>query len=258
MALNIKKISNYYKYPKDRGLNVFAFFMNGIIGKIFGQNVAAKFLRRYILGYRDFYDLLLESNGKILHIGACKAEEAAIYQSAGLGAIFIEANPALEEELKSNIAGKTNMEYIIALAMESVGQIIQFNISNNIESSSALKFSKLASGKDSLWPDLDLKMVSTISLESTTIAQLIESGKLIREGIDHIVVDTQGTELKVLQGMPASLLKQASFITLEASTVEIYEGQDLLEDIKKFLAKYGYRPMWQPTSPHADLSFKRY
>jgi hypothetical protein len=58
--------------------------------------------------------------------------------------------------------------------------------------------------------------------------------------------------------MPAALLEQASYITLEASTVEIYEGQDLLEDIKKFLAKYGYRPLWQPTSPHADLSFKRH
>lgn len=258
MALNIKKISNYYKYPKDHGLNIFAFFMNGIIRKIFGQSVAAKFFARYLLGRRDFYDLLLESKGKVLHIGACRAEEAGIYQSAGLGAIFIEANPALEDELKSNIAGKANMEYIIALAMDTAGQIIQFNISNNIESSSALKFSKLASGEDSLWPDLDLKMVSTISLESITIAQLIESGKLRAEGIDHIVVDTQGTELKVLQGMPAALLEQASYITLEASTVEIYEGQDLLEDIKKFLAKYGYRPMWQPTSPHADLSFKRY
>jgi hypothetical protein len=41
------------------------------------------------------------------------------------------------------------------------------------------------------WPDLDLKMVSTISLESTTIGQLIENGKLRLEGIDHIVVDTQ-------------------------------------------------------------------
>lgn len=258
MAINIKKISHYYKYPRDHGLNIFAFFMNGIIRKIFGQSVAAKFFARYLLGRRDFYDLLLESKGKVLHIGACRAEEAGIYQSAGLGAIFIEANPALEDELKSNIAGKANMEYIIALAMDTAGQIIQFNISNNIESSSALKFSKLASGEDSLWPDLDLKMVSTISLESITIAKLIESGKLRAEGIDHIVVDTQGTELKVLQGMPAALLEQASYITLEASTVEIYEGQDLLEDIKKFLAKYGYRPMWQPASPHADLSFKRY
>lgn len=258
MALNIKKISNYHKYPRDHGLNIFTFFMNGIIRKIFGQSAAAKFLRRYLLGRRDFYDLLLESNGKVLHIGACRAEEAAVYQSAGLGAIFIEANPALEEELKSNIAGKANMEYIIALAMNTAGQIIQFNISNNIESSSALKFSKLASGEDSLWPNLDLKMVSTIPLESTTISQLIEDGKLKPEGIDHIVVDTQGTELKVLQGMPAALLEKASYITLEASTVEIYEGQDLLEDIKKFLAKYGYKPMWQPTSPHADLSFKRY
>ena len=258
MTLNIKKISNYYKYPRDHGLNVFAFFMNGIISKIFGQSVAAKFFRRYLLGRRDFYDLLLESNGKILHIGACRAEEAGIYQSAGLGAIFIEANPALEEELKSNIAGKANMEYIIALAMDTAGQIIQFNISNNIESSSALKFSKLASGEDSLWPNLDLKMVSTITLESTTIGQLIEGGKLSPEGIDHIVVDTQGTELKVLQGMPAALLEQASFITLEASTIEIYQGQDLLDDIKKFLAKYGYRPIWQPTSPHADLSFRRH
>jgi FkbM family methyltransferase len=258
MTFILKKIYNYYNYPKDRGLNILTFFMNGIIRKIFGKSLVAKFLSRYLLGRRDFYDLLLEGKGKVLHIGACRAEEASLYQSAGLGAIFIEANPSLEHELKSNIAGKLNMEYIIALAMDTTGEIIQFNISNYIECSSALKFSKLASGEDSLWPDLDLKMVSTISLETITIAQLIEDGKLKADGIDHIVVDTQGTELKVLQGMPAKLLEQASHITLEASTVEVYEGQDLLEDIEKFLAKYRYKPMWQPTSPHADLSFKRF
>jgi len=258
MIHKINKLLNYYKYPRNNGLNIFVFVLNGIIRKIFGQSASAKFLSRYILGRRDFYDLLLESKGKVLHIGACKAEEAGIYQSAGLGAIFIEANPALEDELKSNIAGKRNMEYIIALALDTVGKTIEFNISSRIESSSALKFSKLASGEDSLWPDLDLKMVSTVSLESVTITHLIESGKLRTDGIDHIVVDTQGTELKVLKGMPAALFENASYITLEASTVEIYEGQDLLEDIKKFLAQYGYRPMWQPTSPHADLSFKRY
>jgi FkbM family methyltransferase len=194
----------------------------------------------------------------VLHIGACRAEEAGLYQSAGLGAIFIEANPMLEDELQKNLAGKAKMEYIIALLMDTVGRKIEFNISNNIESSSALKFSKLTTGEGTLWPGLDLKMVSTITLESTTIEHLIVSGQLRTEGIDHIVVDTQGTELQVLKGMPRKLLEQASFITLEASTIEIYEGQDLFYNIKSFLADFGYRPMWQPVSPHADLSFKRY
>jgi len=78
-------------------------------------------------------------------------------------------------------------------------------------------------------------MVSAISLDTRTIAQLIEGGKLRPDDIDHIVVDTQGTELKVLQGIPAALLEQTSYMALEKSKIEIYEHQDLLEGINFFL-----------------------
>lgn len=250
-----KKFKNAYQEAEKYKLDASAFIFHRIISKSFGNNQVGRWLQKIVLGQIGFDDVLRQVKGKVLHIGACRAEEADLYKRHGLDAIFIEANPALENELKNNLSGKQGMEYIIALVLDCEGHKTKFNISSSIESSSTLDFSKLAT--DHLWPDLDLEMVSTIILESTTIAALVESSKLRIDGIDHIVIDTQGTELKVLQGMPKKLLEQASFVTIEASTIAIYEGQDLFPDIKQFLAGFSYRPLWHPVSPHADLTFKR-
>lgn len=254
----VKRVLRVYSYPKRFNLSIHTFITYVIIRKLFGSGFVCKYLNRVFLGRIEFVEVLKNTKGRVLHVGACRAEEATLYQEANLGAIFIEANPSLEQTLKRNLVDKSDMQYIIALVMDVPGKEIEFNISNNIESSSALKFSKLANGADSLWPDLDLKMTSTVTLQSTTINCLIESGKLKIDGLDHIVIDIQGTELKCLRGMPRKLLEQASYITLEASTVVVYEGQDLFDSIQIFLADFGYKPMWRPVVPHGDVTFKRF
>jgi len=252
-----KKLTDLYRYPKEYDLRVGSYICHRVLLKTFGQSKVNKFLTKNILGFQNFTNILANTKGKVLHIGACRAEESEIYQNAGLGVIFIEANPALEEDLKTQLAGKTDMDYIIALVMNTQGQKVRFNIGENIESSSVLDFSKNTVALNKLWPDLDLKMINSIELESTTVMDLIKDKRLNIKSIDHIVIDTQGTELEVLKGMPRIFLEQVSYITLEASTIEIYEGQSLYSSIKRFLAGYGFKPMWEPVAPHADLSFKR-
>jgi FkbM family methyltransferase len=252
-----KKLIDLYRYPKEYNLPVSIYICHRVLLKMFGQGKVNQYLTKKILGFQNFTNLLNYTNGKVLHVGACRAEESEIYQNAGLGAIFIEANPELEKDLKTQLADKNNMNYIIALVMNTKGQKVRFNIGENVEYSSSLDFSKNTVTWKKLWPDVDLKMINFIELESTTVMDLIKDKKLDIESVDHIVIDTQGTELEVLQGMPRVLLEQVSYITLEVSTIEIYNGQKLYPSVKQFLAGYGLKPMWEPVAPHADLSFKR-
>tara|TARA_R110001592_G_scaffold57277_1_gene174160 strand:+ start:37596 stop:38579 length:984 start_codon:yes stop_codon:yes gene_type:complete len=64
-----------------------------------------------------------------------------------------------------------------------------------------------------------------------------------REGItriDHIKIDTQGTELEILEGA-ADMLSRISVISSEVEFVPLYQEQPLFEDILGFLRSHSFR-----------------
>jgi hypothetical protein len=132
----VKRVLRVYQYPTEFNLSVHTFIAHVIFRKLFGSGFVCKYLNRVFLGKIEFVELLKNSKGRVLHIGACRAEEATLHQEANLGAVFIEANPSLEQILKKNLVDKLDMKYIIALVMDVPGKEVEFNISNNIESSS--------------------------------------------------------------------------------------------------------------------------
>lgn len=63
-----------------------------------------------------------------------------------------------------------------------------------------------------------------------------------REGrrIDAIKIDTQGSELGILQGAETCLAETIFIAEVEVSFLERYEGQPLLRDIESFMAERGF------------------
>jgi FkbM family methyltransferase len=77
-------------------------------------------------------------------------------------------------------------------------------------------------------------VIKEITLEATTIDRVQESAQCI---FDIIKIDTQGSELQVLEGLKSGL---PFAILTEVSFFEIYKGQVQFHDLQKFLFDKGY------------------
>ena len=64
-----------------------------------------------------------------------------------------------------------------------------FNISNNVDgvSSSIFEFGDYSSGKNSLWPELNLNMINKIELTSTKLDSLFEKNNIESKNIFMII-----------------------------------------------------------------------
>lgn len=82
--------------------------------------------------------------------------------------------------------------------------------------------------------------------------------------IQHLIIDTQGSELSVLQGC-GDLLNNTVKITCEVEYVELYKDQPLYSDISEYLSTFGFKlegfvrkVRWNEATPvFADAIFKK-
>ena len=85
--------------------------------------------------------------------------------------------------------------------------------------------------------------------------------------IDYLKIDTQGSELQILEGAKGLLEQQRIYVLkVEVSTIPVYKGQALFSDIDLFLRKYGfilvdfmtyrkeYKPLFESKNQHAHYS----
>jgi FkbM family methyltransferase len=87
----------------------------------------------------------------------------------------------------------------------------------------------------------DLVIEKTVRLTSATLDTIIS-----REGLeppDFIKLDTQGTELEILQAAPAAV-SGALLIEAEVEFTEIYEGQPLFHDVAGFMQDKGFELLY--------------
>jgi lipopolysaccharide transport system ATP-binding protein len=85
------------------------------------------------------------------------------------------------------------------------------------------------------------KHISSIIVETTTLDNWAEEN--LEQAIDYIKIDTQGTELEILQGA-VKALKTARCIDLEVEFNPIYTNQPLFSDIDQFLRNQDFM-LWK-------------
>ena len=197
---------------------------------------------------------MIESSG-ILHLGAHRGSESAVYEYFGKKVIWVEANPKIFLDLQINIKKYLFQDAYCCLLSSTDNSKIEFNISNNDGASSSIfKFGELSEGKKSLWNKKNLKMIKSIQLNTITLDTFIKNNKINIKNYNHWVIDVQGAELLVLQGAKNNL-KHCKSIFIEVSNGDIYKNGSQWKDVNKFLKRNNFKPLWKVNKKHQDVLF---
>jgi FkbM family methyltransferase len=172
----------------------------------------------------------------IIHVGANTGQEIASYKNAKPDiCVYIEPIPSVYEKLASNLQGISNHYPVQALCSDVNNQEITFNVaSNNGESSSMFDLGK----HEKLYPQINY--VESLRLQTKTLDNIIEEQFPDRK-FNLLVIDTQGAELKVLQGSHKLLENNISCVYAEVSEDPLYEGGCTFEEVTNFLKPYGFK-----------------
>ena len=179
-----------------------------------------------------FSEVDVEKKG-IIHIGAHKGQEVALYLELGFKKIMlIEANPEWVSFLQDKFKAQTEVT-IIDKAISDTSGIIDFHIhtsqSGSTEPASILQMKEFN------------KIVTSLNTPETIKVPVVRLEELFNHGVHNIndynflSVDVQGAELQVLKGCE-SIMSKFDAIICEVNLIELYEGGVLEEEISDYLA----------------------
>jgi FkbM family methyltransferase len=184
----------------------------------------------------------------IIHVGAHRATEAAVYDWFQKKIIWIEANPLIFHNLIDNIYLFHNQVAYNYLFHNTDDEEINFYISNNDSaSSSVFKF-----GKESF--NDDLKTINTLKLCTKKFDTFVTEKKIDIEQYNFWIIDAQGAELLIMNGAKESL-KKCKSIYIEVSTKDYYADGARYNDLKNYLALFNFFPFNEPSKAHQDVLF---
>ncbi len=170
----------------------------------------------------------------VIHIGANVGQERNLYKKYDLDVIWIEPIPEVFTQLQANLSGYKEQRAFQYLVTEVDHQKYDFFISNNNGQSSSILDLK---GHKEIWPNIEF--TTTLSLASITLDSLLKKEQIDVTRYQALIMDTQGSEMLVLQGS-LPVLKHFEFIKLEVPDFESYGGCCQLSDISAFMMENGY------------------
>jgi FkbM family methyltransferase len=171
----------------------------------------------------------------VIHIGANEGQERDLYAAFGLNVAWIEPIPEVFRTLTNNISEFRRQRAFNYLVMDEDGREYEFHISNHAgASSSILDFSKVKE----MWPDLTYER--TVKLRGFTLKRILEEERLDIRDFDALVLDTQGSEHKILLGA-SDLLRKFNFVKIEAPNFESYKGCSQIDELSSFMISHGFR-----------------
>lgn len=169
----------------------------------------------------------------ILHVGACQMEELQDYQDLSIkNVIWVEANPrlVLENKQKAYDSGHILLEGLI---YDEDDLEVDFNLTNNLQSSSILSFGKHSEYHPHVYVE------NVIKSKTITLKSLLESNDISLDFFDFVNIDIQGVELRALKGM-GGYLKNVSYVYTEVNIGDVYSGNDTINQIDEYLGSMGF------------------
>jgi Methyltransferase FkbM domain len=192
-----------------------------------------------ILG-EEVLKILSEKNIQItgaFHIGAHECEELPFYYSLGLSnddILWIDALDAKVEDARN----RSIPNVYKAVISDKDNEDIEFNISNNGQSSSILEF-----GTHSIehpW----VTYINKISEKSITVDTFFVKNNIDCSKYNFWNFDIQGAELMALKGAVKRVLY------LEVNEKELYKDCGLIHEIDAFLEEYKFKRVLTNMSQH--------
>lgn len=188
-----------------------------------------------IINFEDLKKVLIIKNIKIngvIHIGAHECEELRFYNNLGVkneDIIWIDAiNSKVIEARNRGIPNVYN-----AVITDKDDEELEFNISNNIQSSSILEFGTHSQEHP------NVVFVDKINVKSISVDTFFKRNNIDASKINFWNFDIQGAELLALKGASQSL-KYVDVLYLEVNEKELYKDCGLVYDIDKYLSGYGF------------------
>jgi FkbM family methyltransferase len=176
----------------------------------------------------------LQNSIGVIHIGANSGQERDIYQMHKLAVLWVEADPDTYITLEENIKTYPNQTAVQSLLLDRDGIDSPFYISTNHAASSSIY--PMAQHKK-FWPRVEY--ANEITLKSESLATLVNRITIDLTLYDTMVLDTQGSELRVLQG-GADILWGIHTLLIETSDCELYLGACYDSEIAEFLKPFGF------------------
>lgn len=179
-------------------------------------------------------DKFLKKVSGVVHVGANTGQEIKSYARYGLNVVWIEPIPEVFKTLQQNLAGIKRQVAIQGLVTDVDNKEYEFHVANNYGASSSILELNL---HEDIWPEI--RYEKTIKINSMTLPSLLQANNIDLAKYDTLIMDTQGSELLVLEGA-ISILEHFTYIKTEVSDFESYKGCCQLKDIDAFLSKHGY------------------
>jgi FkbM family methyltransferase len=165
----------------------------------------------------------------VVHVGAHLAEESSEYQRLEWGpVIWLEAQPALVEELKKKLDPTTN-SVIEAAVWNKSGIELELNVASNSQSTSLLDFGS----HETSYPDVTF--TNSLRVKTKRLDDLLNDNLCP----NFINLDLQGVELQALEGL-GKLIEKFDFIFVEVNKVEVYRECTLVGSLDTFLDQAGF------------------
>jgi FkbM family methyltransferase len=180
-------------------------------------------------------DDYLEQCSGVIHVGANEGQERDIYARHNLKVAWIEPIPEQFETLRKNIRSLSGQVAINALITDQDGKPYTFHVANNDGASSSIL--DLHSHKD-IWPDVHY--IRDMEMKSSTLKTALETWKVDPDRYDALVLDTQGSEMLVLQGAK-DILRQFKFIKTEVADFEAYRNCASVDQLCSYLQSFGFQ-----------------
>jgi len=178
----------------------------------------------------------------IIHIGAHDLEEQNSYLSKGVNRIvWIEGNSDLVEKNQSKVDG-INQQLFNGIIYSEDDLDLDFNITNNTQSSSVLNFSKHREYHP------EVKFIETRKVKTVTIQTILGNNKIPPDEFDFINLDIQGVELRALKGF-GKYLENIKYIYTEINSGEVYQGNDTIKDLDDYLENFGFERVESRMTP---------
>ena len=168
----------------------------------------------------------------VIHAGAHLGEERIYYLKSNLRVYWIEANPDVFKILRRNVRLYSRQNAHLATLSNISGVTVRFHIANLTGCSSLLEF-------DDLEVTPLFRHLNSITTITSTLHEMIEDNLIVLGRKNLLLVDTQGTELEVIQGAGDYIYK-FDYVIAEAQDYTLYKNQGLSNEIEEYLSEKGF------------------
>ncbi len=172
----------------------------------------------------------------VIHIGANEGQERDLYAACGLDVVWIEPIPDVFQVLApEHLTISEAAELLNYMVMDEDGKEYDFHVASNFGASSSIL--ELSQAKV-MWPEVSY--TSTLTLPGFTLRTVLATEHINAKLFDALVLDTQGSEYRILSGS-AELLSNFKFVKVEVADFEAYKGCCQIGELSSFMLSNGFR-----------------